>query len=339
MFGEFASVSTPSIWASMNSWFTPNVFFVLLNVMIGTIVITSSLANQRRPQQPQQAQDDSQQPKIAKSPSVLQRLKSINLYSYKSQEPHPSPSIANHYKENTDSDTHFPLQQTLESHTQYVFAQIHEQQTPEEAQSQYIFEQTHQQRTQETQTQYVFPQEHEQQTLEEAQSQYIFEQLHQQRSEEIQTQYVFQQTLEEETPKSDIKYNLQQNHDESEEEEEGHEEVQTLDEVYSHFTDRHFSSDKSGTKPASSEVPAKVPTMMRKSASLKSDFGHSEEEDIVESRRPATVRETNARVTDWDEEVDAKAGDFINKFKQQLKLQRLDSIIRSKDMIGGGSGK
>jgi len=29
-----------------------------------------------------------------------------------------------------------------------------------------------------------------------------------------------------------------------------------------------------------------------------------------------------------DDEVDAKADDFINKFKQQLKLQRLESLLR-----------
>jgi len=29
-----------------------------------------------------------------------------------------------------------------------------------------------------------------------------------------------------------------------------------------------------------------------------------------------------------DDQVDAKADDFINKFKQQLKLQRLQSLLR-----------
>ncbi|KAF9620449.1 hypothetical protein IFM89_012626 [Coptis chinensis] len=40
-----------------------------------------------------------------------------------------------------------------------------------------------------------------------------------------------------------------------------------------------------------------------------------------------------------DEEVDAKADDFINKFKNQLKLQRLDSILRYKEMLGRGADK
>ncbi|KAL7159207.1 hypothetical protein ABFS83_01G012500 [Erythranthe nasuta] len=116
------------------------------------------------------------------------------------------------------------------------------------------------------------------------------------------------------------------------------EEKNVLDEQS--MTDSHFiSRTKSDTEPASGEFPTKLPARMRKSASLKSAFGHFEEEVVVEARRPATVRVTgNAKVTGGDEEVDAKADDFINRFKQQLKLQRLDSIIRYKDMIGRATG-
>ncbi|KAL8063205.1 hypothetical protein ABFX02_01G013300 [Erythranthe guttata] len=116
------------------------------------------------------------------------------------------------------------------------------------------------------------------------------------------------------------------------------EEKNVLDEQS--MTDSHFiSRTKSDTEPASGEFPTKLPARMRKSASLKSAFGHFEEEVVVEARRPATVRVTgNAKVTGGDEEVDAKADDFINRFKQQLKLQRLDSIIRYKDMIGRVTG-
>uniref|UniRef100_A0A5B7AW01 Uncharacterized protein n=1 Tax=Davidia involucrata TaxID=16924 RepID=A0A5B7AW01_DAVIN len=112
-----------------------------------------------------------------------------------------------------------------------------------------------------------------------------------------------------------------------------------MDEIYGQLTDRHVSRTKSDTKPASGEVPERLPAKMRKSASMKSAFAHFEEEDIVETRRPATVREGKDRVTEVDDEVDAKADDFINKFKQQLKLQRLESIIGYKDMINRGSEK
>lgn len=79
----------------------------------------------------------------------------------------------------------------------------------------------------------------------------------------------------------------------------------------------------------------KLAKKMKKSASAKSAFSHFEEDDIVERFRPASAREYEAKVSDDDEEeeegeVDAKADDFINRFKQQLKLQRLDSILRNR---------
>ncbi|KAJ8638490.1 hypothetical protein MRB53_012757 [Persea americana] len=96
--------------------------------------------------------------------------------------------------------------------------------------------------------------------------------------------------------------------------------------------DTHFSRSRSDTHPTAGELPEKLARKIKKSASAKSAFGHFEEEEIVEAvQRPATMRER--KVVGEDEEVDAKADDFINKFKQQLKLQRLDSITRYKEMI------
>ncbi|XP_076918801.1 uncharacterized protein LOC143579348 [Bidens hawaiensis] len=55
-------------------------------------------------------------------------------------------------------------------------------------------------------------------------------------------------------------------------------------------------------------------------------------EDDVDLRRPETARESS-RNDDVDEEVDAKADDFISRFKQQLKLQRLESLVRYNEML------
>jgi hypothetical protein len=72
-----------------------------------------------------------------------------------------------------------------------------------------------------------------------------------------------------------------------------------------------------------------LPEKMKKSASEK--FGVSsrstEDDDDVERRRPQTVSCGESG------DVDAKADDFINKFKQQLKLQRVDSLLRYKEMM------
>lgn len=87
-----------------------------------------------------------------------------------------------------------------------------------------------------------------------------------------------------------------------------------------------------------SEGPKKVikEVKMKKSASSKGRLTSSkkvvEEEEVV-VRRPTTTRAAPAKV---DDGVDAKADDFINRFKQQLKLQRLDSISRYKEMINRG---
>ncbi|KAJ6913994.1 hypothetical protein NC651_016294 [Populus alba x Populus x berolinensis] len=72
---------------------------------------------------------------------------------------------------------------------------------------------------------------------------------------------------------------------------------------------------------------------MKKSASEKAaslDLAEEVEREEVERRRPATTRASEKTVLIGDEEVDARADDFINRFKQQLKLQRLESLLRRK---------
>ncbi|KAF3967915.1 hypothetical protein CMV_008136 [Castanea mollissima] len=107
--------------------------------------------------------------------------------------------------------------------------------------------------------------------------------------------------------RSDTHYTFQQPCQENEEEEQEQEE-QSLDEIYSQLKGADVSRSKSDTKPASVE----------------------DDINVVEARSPATLREGKVSVTE-DEEVDAKADDFINKFKQQLKLQRLEWEVKAHD--------
>ncbi|XP_027368753.1 pathogen-associated molecular patterns-induced protein A70-like [Abrus precatorius] len=77
---------------------------------------------------------------------------------------------------------------------------------------------------------------------------------------------------------------------------------------------------------------------LRKSASENAGSVKGEWEDegsTVEQRRPATAR---GGMVSWrgDEEVDAKADDFINRFKKQLRLQRVDSVLRYREMLRRG---
>ncbi|KAJ7958360.1 DUF4408 domain protein [Quillaja saponaria] len=297
--------SMPSLWTSIYSWFTPTVFFIFLNLMIGTIAIASSFGTKKHHDEHQEDTHEYNQPQqLARSPSVLQRLKSINFYSYRSQEPH-----------NTF-------------------------QKPPEFQTHYTFEQTH---IPEVQT-------HEREQLELTRSTSI---LHRLKSINLYN-YFSTEPNSSQSPTTvsnglgkaqemENHYNLPEESYDSEEDvlEKEEEEVQVqhkeeerpLDEILGQLHGGHVNRNKSDTKSASGEIPTKLSKKMKKSASTKSAFVHLKEEDLVEKRRPATMREGKVSVAEVDEEVDAKADDFINKFKQQLKLQRLDSLIRR------GSGK
>ncbi|KAF9614181.1 hypothetical protein IFM89_015689 [Coptis chinensis] len=244
--------SIPAVWASMNSWFTPTLLFVFLNLMIGTIAVASGGFGTQK--QNRENNNDNQQPgQLLRSPSLLQRVKSINLYRYKSQELNPFSSI-----------TTTTLQPSELEHTQQVLDTFN------------------------------IPHDDKQHT-----GQFPYE-------------------------------NLDENHH------------LPMDETYHNIEDHHVTRTLSDTKPASGDIPVKLSKKMKKSASTKSAFAHFGEQEVVQVTRPATVREGKSSTSQSfgdDEEVDAKADDFINKFKNQLKLQRLDSIIRYKEMLGRGADK
>lgn len=119
---------------------------------------------------------------------------------------------------------------------------------------------------------------------------------------------------------------------------------------------------------AEAELP-QLPARLHKSASDKSAFAHFGAEEVeetvraVEARRPATTRETRqgrrfpvaepepepaseseSSEDEYEEEeeaigggeVDARADDFINRFRHQLKLQRIDSFIRHRETVRRG---
>lgn len=73
---------------------------------------------------------------------------------------------------------------------------------------------------------------------------------------------------------------------------------------------------------------------LKKSLSEMRIESDEDEDEDVNYRRPATARA--ARNADHDE-FDAKADDFISRFKQQLKLQRLESLVRFRDMLNRGT--
>ncbi|XAR69249.1 hypothetical protein NMG60_11000764 [Bertholletia excelsa] len=426
---EEAVTSAPSLWAAMNSWFTPSVLFVLLNIMIGTIAITSSFANQKhRQHNPDDPNHYPPQVGLARSPSVLQRLRSISFHGYGSHElHHQSQPIAAHFSPIEDSHTHYYSQQTYQTHTPEIMShhifrtpsvlqrlsstnffgfrsqELH--QSPpvathfspvEDSHNHYYSPQTHQAHNPETVTHHIsrtpsvlqrlssinffsFGSQEPHQSppvathfgpIEDSAARYYSQQTHQAQITAKENEHIYRTPsvlqrlssinffgFRSQEPRhcrpienSDSHFYPQQNNKSQTAEteirqtrfDEQDNEPRSLDEVYSQLQGRHVNRTKSDTEPASGQVPDRLPARMRKSASVKSAFAHFEEEDVVEARRPANINEHKTAAVaaeEDDHEVDAKADDFINRFKQQLKLQRLDSILRYKEMITGGSGK
>nr|GEX88172.1 hypothetical protein CTI12_AA086170 [Tanacetum cinerariifolium] len=86
---------------------------------------------------------------------------------------------------------------------------------------------------------------------------------------------------------------------------------------------------------ASMKLAKRSTSRLTKSSSEKRVVESNNDDDAdFDRRRPATVRESAGAK---DECVNAKADDFIKRFKQQLKLQRLDSLQRFRDMLNRGT--
>ncbi|XP_038899380.1 pathogen-associated molecular patterns-induced protein A70 [Benincasa hispida] len=351
MFTDSVS-STLSIWTSLNSWFTPTVLFVVLNLVIGIIAIASNLGGPQRPHQRHPSDPDHPQ-YLHRSPSVLQRLKSMNPYAYRSEEPatvfEKPPGTDAHYANYEHPQLVRPpsvLQRFKFSFSVYKPEESFQSPPPATSFEKSPGIDTHS-------ANYQHPQL--------VRSPSVLQRLKLSFSgykPEDSFQSPSPVTLSEKPPGVDSHYanfehpqlkveevQIRRRKDESKrvEEEEyedmdgGHE--PTMDEVYSKLHGDHFNRTKSDTMPTAGEFPTKLPRKMKKSASSKSAFSHFEAGEIVENRRPATVKEGREKMTEIDDEVDARADDFINKFKQQLKLQRLESILKYKEMVGRGNAK
>ncbi|GKV14000.1 hypothetical protein SLEP1_g24939 [Rubroshorea leprosula] len=92
----------------------------------------------------------------------------------------------------------------------------------------------------------------------------------------------------------------------------------------------HVNRSKSEKNVTQRRLPEKI----KKSASENSRQNEEVVEEI-ERRRPATTRLEKTVSIGEKGDVDAKADDFINRFRQNLKLQRLDSILRRKETPKG----
>lgn len=310
---EDSATPVTSIWASLNSWFTSTVFFVLLNLMIATILFTSNLPNnnpknnhQQQHQHQHQHQEEDEpnqnshndnhrnQPKFARSTSILHRLKSFNFYPQRPEQ-------------EFSPETHYQIEALEVAATQYVFNQpLHYEN--------FDFDPTASDQVTDVPRFSPRNRTHEVE-LSDSETHVVWEQ--QQAVETVMNHFDSDPTHQEIPRDTDSDDDAHEEHTD---------ELQSLDEVYSRLKVDRTKSDGA--------IPRKPPAKMKKSASMKVGFSHFEEEEIVEARRPASMRERKSavRMTENDDvEVDAKADDFINKFKNDLMLQRIESIAgRSK---------
>ncbi|KAK6944820.1 protein of unknown function DUF4408 [Dillenia turbinata] len=279
-----------SVMELMSSWFTPTVLFVLLNLTIGTIAVTSAFGTHRKRQH--EEGEDPQNRRLARAPSLLERVRSFNFSLYTFEDPHlfteSTPQHHHHYQISRAPS----LIQRLRSFDFSPFTQEHTE-NPQAYEENVNHHQL-------TRTPSLI-----------------------QRLTSFNFSHFTQETCQ--TVKNEGKS----------------EEIVDREEVVE--DDHHMKRSKSDTEPSWGEMVKKLPAKMKKSASLKSVFGHfdfeEEERESVDNRGPATTRERSetASFNDSDEEVNAKCDDFINRFKHQLKLQRLDSILRYKEILARGA--
>ncbi|WVZ99434.1 hypothetical protein U9M48_044731 [Paspalum notatum var. saurae] len=118
-----------------------------------------------------------------------------------------------------------------------------------------------------------------------------------------------------------------------------------LDRLRSFGLYRFRSGDLGPDLPAAAAAAAETPTPAadEKEKKHEAHYGRSRSEPAREpgKREPRMSKSSSSVVeeAEADHGVDARADDFINKFRQQLQLQRLNSLLNYKEMLGrGGAG-
>ncbi|QCD80290.1 hypothetical protein DEO72_LG2g611 [Vigna unguiculata] len=246
--------------AFIASWLTPSSLFIFVNIVIGTIAITSRFTPKNH-----------HHPHLAPSPSLLQRLSSFNLTH------HPDPDFTHPQLVPTPS-----LLQRVKSFN--LSFRKHE---PTHAEIQHL---------QPTNPELV-------------RTPSLLERL-----------ASFDLSLKNQEPTHAQTQHVQPEPEPEPEQPELVRSPSLLQRLQSINLSRLYRSEA-----VHGEDPGKAE--MRKSASERRGPIEREEEEEVERRRPQTAR-VEATSCREDEEVDAKADDFINRFKKQLRLQRIDSLLR-----------
>lgn len=261
--GTESEGSQGSIYGVSASWLTPSSLFIVINLVIGTIAITSRFATPRK----RQLQLDDTPTQLVRSPSLLDRVTSFRLGHYKYEPVETEPV------ENTMVLDRAQSSSLLDRVKSFGLGSYkYEQATPMENEP---------------------VENHDSAQLDRAQS---FSLLDRVRSFDLGLYKIEAQ----ESPDPDDPIQNQLTRAPS-------------------FLERIMSwklIGRSESIKAEENKPGTEPKPKPKSETETMGGG----EDLVEGRGE-------------EEGVDAKADDFIKRFKQQLRLERLDSILRYRDML------
>ncbi|KAK3436274.1 hypothetical protein EUGRSUZ_C00891 [Eucalyptus grandis] len=264
------------MWAFMESWLIPSSLFIVLNIMIGTIFLTSRLSSSSRKPRPHYHDHlgPDHSPPLARTPSLLELVRSIDFSLYK---------FGHHgggYPELEPEAAHEHAGYEQHSYPDHGYAGHVD--APPLARAPSLLE----------------------------------------RVKSIKFSSFYRSS--EPDPDEDAPHHLGNDRQV-----------------------RRVRSDQKTTTPG--EGPARrLPAKMKKSASDRSAVGQfeDEEEDQVERRRPETAREGRKKsdtaaapvpAPEEEDEINAKADAFINRFERDPKLERLDSIMRFKEKLNRGA--
>ncbi|KAJ6840698.1 proline-rich receptor-like protein kinase PERK12 [Iris pallida] len=302
--------SGPSILFSIRGFFTPTVLFVVLNIVIATIALTSRTVRHHHHQEPAPDHPNHHRP----GPTSLERARSIGLFRFGSRdlphepEPEPDHTHQTHYHQHHQPSA---LERVRSGLFRFGSRDLPHQPEPDH---------THQSH---------YHPHHQPSALERVRSG-IFgfgssdlpnqpepDQTHQTHYQQHQQPSALERVRSgifgfgsRDIPQPDAQ----------------HFQAQTAAPEPEYYDmDHHFrriQSESARPKP----VMAEERGALRKLASALSWRAPEVR------RRPVAA----AAEEEEEEEVDARADDFINRFKQQLKLQRLDSIMRYKEMLTRG---
>ncbi|XP_031276811.1 pathogen-associated molecular patterns-induced protein A70-like [Pistacia vera] len=302
-------MTDPSLLTSITSWFTPPTLFLFVNLVIGTIAVISRFNSFRKPQSNQQHQlGPYDSPPLARAPSLIERVKSINFSLYKFPNPEEEqPSFvqptSEHLYNSYPVDPNPPQLARAPSLLERVKSNLfsYKLPNPEEEQPPFV------QPTEPLNDTYLVdpnpPGITRAPSLLERVKSIKFPSVYgsQQSYPETETKVIH--NSETEVP-SDPDYKPKRSKSETKK-------------------SKQRSVQEKNLKKSVSEKLMKVET-------------ENDETETLEQRRPQTARlDRTETIGDDDQGVDAKADDFINNFRRQLKLQRLDSLLRYKEMLKG----